>query len=185
MGIILLIVTFIAIAMVVSNHNFKKTIKDPKKWEGMVRDKNISFEKQDKIIKNYNLPYKPVDLSKSAVPSNTTSPVDKSTVFTDFETDLVTIWTGNTKPIEFTYEKKNGTKDRREIKPTEICFNSEGFFYIKGFCLLRNEPRTFRQDSFTTKIKVGNKRYDFDEWCEDVLNIDIWAACPNACVSAN
>lgn len=101
-----------------------------------------------------------------------------SSKFGDFDANLTVIWSGNTKPIEVTYAKSNGKKERRTISPKEVCYSDEGLLYIKGVCHQKNEPRTFRQDRMTTMIKVGSQRYDFLDWCEKFLGVDVQSECP-------
>lgn len=94
--------------------------------------------------------------------------------------EKITLWSGSTKPIEFTYSPYRKPKERRSVRPTEVFFTRDGKFYISGYCELRKAPRTFNQHNFETKIKVGSRRYDFDEWCDEVLGIDIFSACPES-----
>lgn len=92
----------------------------------------------------------------------------------------IIMWVGRTDSIEFTYKAFKKQKERRTIRPTEVSFTIEGYFYISGFCELRNQPRTFKQYNFETKIKLGSKRYDFEEWCNEALGINVYSICPNA-----
>lgn len=88
-----------------------------------------------------------------------------------FEDSLTVMWAGDTKPIEFTYVDREGDRTRRTLKVEEVSFNDRGQFYLRGICLSRNERRTFKVDNITTKLKVGSNRYDFDEWCVEMLDI--------------
>ncbi|MCS3769292.1 putative DNA-binding transcriptional regulator YafY [Aeromonas hydrophila] len=88
-----------------------------------------------------------------------------------FENDLTTMWAGDTKPVEFTYVASDGDRTRRTVKVDEVSFNSKGQFYLSGICLVRNDRRTFKVDNIETKLKVGSKRYDFEEWCVEMLDI--------------
>ena len=36
--------------------------------------------------------------------------------------------------------------------------------------------RRERLKNITTKIKAGSKRYEFEEWCEEVLKVDVYSA---------
>ncbi len=54
---------------------------------------------------------------------------------------------------------------------TEVSFNPKGQFYLRGVCHLRGEHRTFKVDQIQTKLKVGSNRYDFEEWCVEMLDI--------------
>lgn len=89
----------------------------------------------------------------------------------DTEQSLTTMWTGDTKPVEFTYADENGGKTRRTVKVDKVTFNSKGFFYLTGLCFEIKESHTFKVDSITTKLKVGSNRYDFEEWCVYMLDI--------------
>lgn len=89
----------------------------------------------------------------------------------DTKHSLTTMWTGDTKPVEFTYADENGGKTRRTVKVDKVTFNSKGFFYLTGVCFERKESYTFKVDSITTKLKVGSNRYDFEEWCVYMLDI--------------
>ncbi|CAJ1760360.1 hypothetical protein LMCDFJHI_00131 [Aeromonas salmonicida] len=88
-----------------------------------------------------------------------------------FEDSLTVMWAGDTKPVEFTYVDREGDRTRRTLKVEEVSFNDRGQFYLRGICLSRNERRTFKVDNIATKLKVGSKRYDFEEWCVELLDI--------------
>lgn len=166
----------------ITKRNAAKVLKDPEKFRQYVQEKNYSVQEQKDICVRFGLNYAEVSGS-GAKKRNQTPSSTREKHFQSFDEDLITAWAGDTRTIEFSYEKSFGKKERRQVQPNEVCFNSEGEFYIKGHCLLRNEPRTFKQDRITTKIKVGSKRYDFDDWCEEVIKIDIYTVCPNAAVA--
>lgn len=92
--------------------------------------------------------------------------------FKDWESTLTTLWAGDTTDVEFTYNNKKGDSTRRKVTVDEVLFGTNGEYYIKGYCHVRAEQRTFKVNNITTKIKVGNKRYEFDDWCEQKLGID-------------
>ncbi|QJT21671.1 WYL domain-containing protein [Aeromonas media] len=94
--------------------------------------------------------------------------------FKSWESNLTTLWAGDTTDIEFTYINKKGEKTRRKVTVDEILYNGDGEHYIKGYCHVRSETRTFKVSNIDTMIKVGNKRFDFDDWCEVKLGIDIY-----------
>lgn len=94
-----------------------------------------------------------------------------SKIFDRFEQSLTTMWAGDIKPMEFTYVNGKGERTRRTVEVDEVSFNDKGQFYLRGYCRLRNEYRTFKVDNIETKLKVGSKRYDFEEWCVYVLDI--------------
>ncbi|HIF9091482.1 TPA: WYL domain-containing protein [Photobacterium damselae] len=134
----------------------------------MIRNSSKS-DRQEKIVQQYQ--------TATTHPQQPSMGKDKP--LDDFDSKLITLWAGTTNVIEFTYQSYNSPKKRRQVRPTEVCFNDDGDFYIKGYCLEKNEPRTFRQSKFTTKIKVGSQRFDFDEWCADFLGVDVYESCPN------
>ncbi|HIF9402629.1 TPA: WYL domain-containing protein [Photobacterium damselae] len=134
----------------------------------MIRNSSKS-DRQKKLVQQY----------QTATTHTQQPPMGKDKPFDDFDNKLITLWAGTTNVIEFTYQSYNSPKKRRQVRPTEVCFNDDGDFYIKGYCLEKNEPRTFRQSKFTTKIKVGSQRFDFDEWCADFLGVDVYESCPN------
>lgn len=134
----------------------------------MIRNSSKS-DRQEKIVQQY----------QTATTHPQQPQMGKDKPLDDFDSKLITLWAGTTNVIEFTYQSYNSPKKRRQVRPTEVCFNDDGDFYIKGYCLEKNEPRTFRQSKFTTKIKVGSQRFDFDEWCADFLGVDVYESCPN------
>ncbi len=73
--------------------------------------------------------------------------------------------------VEFTYLDFDCERTRRTVEVTEVSFNPKGQFYLRGVCHLRGEHRTFKVDQIQTKLKVGSNRYDFEEWCVEMLDI--------------
>lgn len=106
------------------------------------------------------------------VNSHKSQPFDRS--FKSWESELTTAWTGYTDDIEFTYVNKKGERTRRSVTVEELLYNESMEFYIKGYCHVRGEQRTFKADNIDTKIKVGSQRLDFDDWCERKLGIDLY-----------
>ncbi|MFM5604488.1 WYL domain-containing protein [Aeromonas caviae] len=102
-------------------------------------------------------------------PLSTTSA--KSKYLQAFEDTFTVMWAGDTKPVEFTYLDSNGERTRRTVEVEEVAFNPKGQFYLRGVCQLRGEHRTFKVDHIQTKLKVGSNRYDFEEWCVEMLDI--------------
>lgn len=49
----------------------------------------------------------------------------------------------NNKIITFEYYSSKGEKTNRRIEPTKLSFKAKSW-YLKGFCLTRNEDRTFK-----------------------------------------
>lgn len=107
-------------------------------------------------------------LPKSYVPEVTRG---KARALDKFEASLTTLWAGDTKPVEFTYVNAKEEKTRRKVQVSEVMFNERGAFYLRGFCQVRQEQRTFKVDNIETMLKVGSKRYYFEEWCADVLGL--------------
>ncbi|PKQ81892.1 hypothetical protein CJP16_03595 [Aeromonas sobria] len=97
--------------------------------------------------------------------------VKQSDTLQVFEDSLTVMWAGDTKPVEFTYVDREGDRTRRTLNVEEVSFNDMGQFYLRGICLSRNERRTFKVDNIATKLKVGSKLYDFEEWCVELLDI--------------
>ena len=102
-------------------------------------------------------------------PVNAVTP--KSNSLQAFEDSLTVMWAGDTKPVEFTYLDFDCERTRRTVEVTEVSFNPKGQFYLRGVCHLRGEHRTFKVDQIQTKLKVGSNRYDFEEWCVEMLDI--------------
>ncbi|HIF9546444.1 TPA: WYL domain-containing protein [Photobacterium damselae] len=148
-------------------------VKNTKYLEQQIEDMMIrnssKSDRQKKLVQQY----------QTATTHAQQPPMGKDKPLDDFDNKLITLWAGTTNVIEFTYQSYNSPKKRRQVRPTEVCFNDDGDFYIKGYCLEKNEPRTFRQSKFTAKIKVGSQRFDFDEWCADFLGVDVYESCPN------
>lgn len=157
-------------------------INDDEQWAAYCHKKNLTASMQKFVLSSYGIKKEPVITAKTEVIiNNDISTEHESPGFdkSSFDDQLITLWAGDTKDVEFTYESFHGERLRRTVKPTEICFNNNGKFYLKGFCLTRNAPRTFKETNIKTKIKVGSKRYDFDEWCEEVLHIDMYSVWEN------
>jgi len=151
-------------------------INDDEQWAAYCVDKKLTPSIQKFVLLTYGIKKEPVVIVKTDITkSNHSTKGPESDDFdkTKFDNELVTLWAGNTKSIEFTYESFHGEKLRRTINPTEVCFNDNDEFYIKGICLTRNAPRTFKEYNITTKIKSGSKRYNFDEWCDEILQVNI------------
>lgn len=75
------------------------------------------------------------------------------------------VWQGSTKDIEFSYTDFKGNKTRRKVKVNKVLFDKDKQqFYVNGICQERNAERDFKEDNISTMIKVGSKRYDFQEW---------------------
>jgi predicted DNA-binding transcriptional regulator YafY len=73
--------------------------------------------------------------------------------------------------VAFTYRSEKGETLRRQVKVARISTNSVGTVYLHGFCLLRNEQRTFKVCNITTKILEKSKRWDVVDWIENVSGL--------------
>ncbi|MDP5146033.1 hypothetical protein ORI98_06235 [Shewanella sp. ULN5] len=83
----------------------------------------------------------------------------------------VVIWQGNTKDIEFSYTDFKDNKSRRVVSVNKVLFDAGSEkFYINGICKERAAERDFKESNISTMIKVGSKRYDFQEW---MLTLDV------------
>ena len=90
----------------------------------------------------------------------------------DWESDLTTAWAGEYE-IEFTYEKRDTSRSRRKIKLREVCFDKKSRIYLKGVDYGCDEQRTFNIDNIITKFLLKSKRYDVDDFLEEVLGLDV------------
>lgn len=88
-----------------------------------------------------------------------------------FEQSLTVLWAGNKSTVEFTYVSFDGERSRRKVDVDELSFNERGQFYLRGLCHKRQEQRTFKVDNIETQLKVGSKRYEFEDWCSDVIGL--------------
>jgi len=75
----------------------------------------------------------------------------KNNYFNDFKTAIL-----QQRIIEFDYYSSNGEKTHRQIEPIQLWFKKS--WYIKGFCLLRQEMRFFRLTR-VKNLKVTNKLF--------------------------
>ena len=84
------------------------------------------------------------------------------------------VWQGSTKDIEFSYTDFKGNKTRRKVQVNKVLFDKDKQqFYVNGICQERNAERDFKEDNISTMIKVGSKRYDFQEWLT-TLDVDMF-----------
>lgn len=93
----------------------------------------------------------------------------------DWKSDLTVIWAGDTDDIEFSYRKDyDSPKERKKVTPKELVFDGNKRVYIKGYCHKTQKDVHFNSEKIETKILAGSTRYDFDEWVERRLKIDIY-----------
>lgn len=108
---------------------------------------------------------------KSASVYSVDAKTSRSDVIDKFEQSLTTLWAGEISGVEFTYVSFDGERSRRQVDVEELMFNEQGQFYLRGFCHKRQEQRTFKVMNIETKLKVGSKRYEFEEWCYEILGL--------------
>lgn len=89
--------------------------------------------------------------------------------FEDWEASLVQLWSGSID-IEFTYESRSG-KTRRKVTLQKVMCNENGDIYLRGYCHVREEIRTFSRNSIATMILVSGKRYEVEDFVTDFLGI--------------
>jgi predicted DNA-binding transcriptional regulator YafY len=63
--------------------------------------------------------------------------------------------------IEVNYINAQNEKSRRKIEPLRLIFKSQAW-YLWGFCLLKNEYRTFRISRIKS-VRITNKEFDRSE----------------------
>jgi hypothetical protein len=93
----------------------------------------------------------------------------ESQKFADWEASLVQLWHGSID-IEFTYESRSG-RTRRKVTLQKVMRNDRGSIYLRGYCHVREEIRTFSRDSIATMILVKGKRYEVEDFVTDFLGI--------------
>lgn len=91
--------------------------------------------------------------------------------FDEWRADLSTIWSGPQRTIAFTYRAADEEVTRRHINAQKVMKDRRGRVYLEGFCLMRNEPRTFNFDRIKSSIEDEGKKYLPYDWLTDVLNI--------------
>ena len=63
---------------------------------------------------------------------------NNATIFSDFKTAIL-----QRKVVTFDYYNRYGQKTFRRIEPMKLWYKSHSW-YIKGFCLVKNEPRLYK-----------------------------------------
>lgn len=166
-------------------------INNDEEWSRYCIDKNLTPLAQKFVLKTYGITKAPVELpdkpshslftvSLSSSPEDEDDEWKKYDSVEQWKNDLTVIWAGQTDDIEFSYRKDwNSPKERKKVTPQELVFDSNKRIYVKGLCHKRNEIVYFNQDKIETKILAGSTRYDFDEWVERRLKIDIYALNDN------
>lgn len=178
--VVLAVIFFsLAIFFKYQRKKFREKLLNPQEWQALVDKHKLSEEQQIKLCNSYNLPYK----------GNNSEPIDRENTsqddedewkkydsIEDWKNDLTVIWSGKTDDIEFSYRKDwDSPKERRKVTPHELVFDGNKRIYIKGLCHKRNETVHFNQEKIETKILAGSTRYDFEEWVERRLKVDVEA----------
>lgn len=73
------------------------------------------------------------------------------------------------------YRDFNGTKSLRQVDVQQSLRKDDGTIYLKGFCHLRNEERTFRVDGIVSVATTDGEVLDLRQWLAGDLHIDLWA----------
>ena len=85
--------------------------------------------------------------------------------FNDFKTSIL-----ERRIAEFDYYGSSGEKTRRRIEPVQLWFKSKAW-YIKGFCLIRQDMRIFKL-SRIKNLKITNKYFPLRDFSK--THPDIW-----------
>jgi len=88
-----------------------------------------------------------------------------SSYFNDFKTAIL-----ERRIAEFDYYGTSGEKTRRCIEPVQLWFKTRAW-YIKGFCLMRQNMRLFRLTRIKN-LRITNKRFSVRD--PSITNPDIW-----------
>jgi hypothetical protein len=181
LGFFVLFVLIVAVVAWFKSYYRKTLVKvanDPKLWQEWVIKSKVTPQKQDEIQRKYGTGIIPLHTESSSA-RDFSLEVRNPQRLAEFEESLTTIWAGSTKTIEFTYEKPfERGRSRRRVDVEELMYDAKGRIILRGHCHKRGEERTFREDRILTKIKCGSKRYDFDEWCEELLGVDLYEVVP-------
>lgn len=179
---VIFIVAAAAIVVWLKSYYRKSVMKianDPTLWDEWVIKSKVTPQEQDKIQRKYGTGVIPLHGQSSSEQNSPNPDVVNSSKLAEFEESLTTIWAGTTKTIEFTYEKPFGDRrSRRRVDVEELMYDTKGRIVLRGYCHEKGEERTFRESRIRTKIKAGSKRYDFDEWCEELLGVDLYEVVP-------
>jgi len=85
--------------------------------------------------------------------------------FNDFKTAIL-----EQRIAEFDYYGTSGEKTRRCIEPVQLWFKTRAW-YIKGFCLMRQNMRVFKLTRIKN-LKITNKHFQVRD--PSITNPDIW-----------
>jgi hypothetical protein len=84
-----------------------------------------------------------------------------------WESELISIWSGDPLPVTFTYHGH-----RRQVQVRELLHHPNGHVFILGHCSYRDEDRYFDLAKLDTMILMKSKRYDAHDWLVRVLGED-------------
>ncbi|CAH6996330.1 WYL domain-containing protein [Vibrio chagasii] len=155
--VVLPLVVIVMAAMLFKSRRSSHRLKDKKNFDAYVAKNKLSIVEQIELCEKFHLDHQIGHRSYDSVE--------------DWEKELTAIWIGKSSDIEFTYRKYD-EKERRTISPTEFGFDGNEKAYIRGVCRKSDEPRTFKVARIDTKIKVGSKRYELNDWLESCLGVD-------------
>lgn len=99
----------------------------------------------------------------------TPSSANKNPNVAKWEQSLKTVWRGSDL-VEFTYDSSSG-RVRRKVTVNEVLVHPDRGIYLRGFCHVRQEERTFSENNIETKILRKSSRYDVDDYLHNVLGI--------------
>ena len=86
---------------------------------------------------------------------------------------LFSVWEGD-EEITFSYRNNKGHKTRRTLTLNSVLESLEtGNLYLSGFCHLKEEDRIFNVTNISSKITHKGKRYDWEDFIENELGIDL------------
>lgn len=86
-----------------------------------------------------------------------------------WEDSLAPLWHGEVEATFSYRSRKTQERTRRTVTVTSIVRDHKDALYLRGFCHLRNEDRTFALDRITTKLTIGGKKYDAMEYVRDKI----------------
>ena len=98
--------------------------------------------------------------------------------FENFDDNLRLVWNRGPIDVEFTYKAYKKPKLRRSVRVDHVLRSTEEFprYYLKGFCSVRQEQRTFNIDNIESKIKFDNHYYDPYDFLKNQLGINTSAS---------
>ena len=95
---------------------------------------------------------------------------DRSSYLNAWDDTLALLWQGS---FETTFSYRSSAKQertRRTVTVTSIVRDHKDALYLRGFCHLRNEDRTFALDRITTKLTIDGKKHDALKYIQDKID---------------